>query len=137
MYIAEGFSYTMLNGALTGRRLQFEVNLTELWKAWCAIETPVDNSGSCLPNWAGRSTADGRCFQTNPATNQEGQVDCGKVQLCHFSMMCSCDLATASCTLRSNVPDVTFDISITSDGSSADGSEVGLGTNNVHFTKDP
>jgi hypothetical protein len=138
MYIAEGYSYSMQSGTLSGRRLQFEVNLWELWTAWCAIETPVDNSGSCLPNQGVMIDMPNKtCGQFNPATQAYVPVDCGKLMLC-FGFVCACDAATSSCTLSDMGRHLTFDVTITTDGSAADGSAGGLSIqNNVHFTKDP
>jgi hypothetical protein len=77
------------------------------------------------------------CGQFNPATQTYLPVDCGKLMLC-IGHVCACDVATSSCTLFDNGAPLMFDVTLSTDGSSADGSVAGLSVqNNVHFTKDP
>jgi hypothetical protein len=134
--MAQGFPYTIADGTLVGGRLRLTVQTGDLWTAWCAIETPVDGSGTCLPNWQGMSDAAGTmCAQLNPATNQYVPVDCGKFELCFFSRICACD--TTSCAVDLSYGNrVTFDVILTdTDGS---GSIAGLLMDrNVHLTRDP
>jgi hypothetical protein len=137
-YVAEGFSYSMLDATISGRRLQFRVGLWELWRDWCALQTPVDTSGGCLPNWGSMISGDGKsCALGNPNTGQYEPVDCGKLVLCGgISMTCRCDAGTSSCTVDESSGGITFDISMSA--GLADGSVAGLGTeHNAHFTKDP
>ncbi|HMF40398.1 MAG TPA: hypothetical protein VKQ32_06880 [Polyangia bacterium] len=128
-YIAEGYAYSMRNGTLVGSRLRFGVSLTDLWQGWCALQTPVAGSSSCLPNWGGMSSPSG-CALLNPATNQYVPVDCGKFDLCFLGMICRCD--ASGCQVQDYGISDMFDVSINNDR--ADGS---MDTHNVHFTKDP
>lgn len=145
-YVAEGYRYTMRNVMFSARRMQFSVAFWELWQGWCALQTPVPPQGSCdepvcpgtcLPNWGSMISADHmHCAQLNPATNQYEPVDCGKLALCQFGMACTCDPTT--CSVRDQGIQLTFDVSVSTDGAFADGSIVGqIVGHNVHFTKDP
>ena len=128
-YVAEGYAYPMHNGTLDGQRLRFGVDLQDLWRDWCALQTPLPGSSGCLPNWAGMATVD-TCAQTNPTTGEIVPVDCGKFGLCQLTMMCVCD--ASGCQLQDHGATMMFDISI--NNNRADGS---MDANNVHFTKDP
>ena len=138
-YVAEGYAYTMRDIAFNGRRMQFGVAYWELWQGWCALETPVPGTDSCLPNLGRMISADQmHCAQLNPATGEyDLVVDCGKLALCGAGgMACTCD-ATA-CSVRDQGIQLSFDLSVTSDGAFADGSVTGqIAGRNVHLTKDP
>ncbi|HEY7371214.1 MAG TPA: hypothetical protein VIF57_03480 [Polyangia bacterium] len=127
-YIAEGYAYTMRAGTMVGQRLRFGVSLSELWRDWCALQTPVPGASSCVPNWGAAFSSTG-CYQVDPATNQMVTIDCGKLSLCWSGMVCRCD-ASGCQTQDTNIN--MFDISINDDR--ADGS---MDTHNVHFTRDP
>jgi len=127
-YIAEGYAYTMRGGTLAGPRLRFGVSLTELWRDWCALQTPIPGAFSCVPNLGAAFTSTG-CYQTNPATNEMVTVDCGKLSLCWAGSVCQCDASGCQAQDGNNS---MFDISINNDR--ADGS---MDTHNVHFTRDP
>jgi len=134
-YVAEGYPYTMKNGTLSGQRLQFCVSLGELWKGWCALQTPAGSSGACVMNTGFMVDPSGTCALRNPATNQyDMPVDCGKLMLC-ASGVCLCNAATASCAVNDGDVQLRFDVTMTTDGR-ADGSTAGLTNHNVHFTKD-
>jgi hypothetical protein len=130
-YIAEGYAYPMQNGTLDGQRLRFGVSLRDLWRDWCALQTPIPGSSFCLPNWGGMYSPQTGCSQTNPATGQVVPVDCGKFSLCFSgSSVCICD--PSGCRAQDDYVDDMFDVSINNDR--ADGS---MDTHNIHFTKDP
>jgi cysteine-rich repeat protein len=139
-YWAEGFAYSMANGIFSPQRLRFVIQNFELWSGWCALQTPVDDSGMCLPNWGGSDspgygTVD-RCYQSNPANGQATLVDCGKLNLCVGSRVCLC--STTACVFDPNggTP-ASFDLAIS--GNTANGSVTGIigDRANVHFTQDP
>ena len=145
-HVAEGYTYTMRNVAFNGRRMQFGVGLWELWRDWCVLQTPVPPQGvcdepvcqgSCLPNWGSMISADQmHCAQLNPSTDQYEPVDCGKLTLCQFGMVCVCYGTT--CAVRDQGVQLSFDVSVTTDGAFADGSVDGrISPHNVHFTKNP
>jgi hypothetical protein len=74
------------------------------------------------------------CGLYDSATGQYVPVDCGKLALCRFGMVCVCD--TQMCTLSDGSSRITFDLTL--DELRASGSTSGqLGEHNVHFTKDP
>jgi hypothetical protein len=134
-YWAEGFSYSMVTGISSSQRLRFSVNNFELWSGWCALQTPVDGSGTCVPTNEESTMSTSQCSQQNPVTGQTTIVDCGKLYLCLFACRCS----TTSCTAADSAPALSFDIAITNNDAS--GSVNGnLGDNlvdhNVHFTQD-
>jgi hypothetical protein len=142
-YVSEGYAYTMRDVTLSARRMQFSVAYWELWQGWCALQTPVPPvgvcdepvcAGSCLPNTGSMISGDHmHCALWNSSTDQYDQpVDCGKLVLCQLSMACTCGLTT--CSVREQGIQLSFDLAVTSDGASADGSVAG---HNVHFTKDP
>ena len=125
----EGFSYSMVNGLSTPTRLRFTIRSFELWSGWCALQTPVQGSDMCLPNWGGAMT-NGQCSQTNPANGTTTIVDCGKLNLCLEVQVCVC--STVPCVVTPNAgPELSFDIAITNNDAS--GSVSG---HNVHFTQD-
>ena len=137
-YWAEGFAYSMANGIFSPQRLRFAIRNFELWSGWCALQTPVDDSGMCLPNWGGSSTGEGtssQCYQQNPANGQNTVVDCGKFNLCVVSRVCLC-VSTTACVFDPNggTP-ASFDLAIS--GNTANGSVTGIigDRANVHFTQ--
>jgi hypothetical protein len=132
-YVAEGFAYPMASAIGTPDRMRFEVHLTDLWRGWCALQTPVfsgtPNYYRCLPSWSGLESAN-TCSLTDPATNQSVPVDCGKFILC--ASTCSC--TSSACVPNEDLEDLSFDLSLTDTRS--DGSVVGyLGSHNVHLTR--
>ena len=129
-FVQEGYGYTVRNGTLAGSRLKVGVRLVELWTGWCALQTPVDSSGFCVHN--------------NPATGQDEPIDCAKLRLCEFDMVCRCDASAGTCavTIDGDYNDISFDVTVDVTAVRADGSVVGNlgdanGNYNVHFTKDP
>jgi cysteine-rich repeat protein len=139
-YWAEGFAYSMAKGTFSPERLRFTISNFELWSGWCALQTPVDDSGMCLPNWGGSSNpgsgTSSQCYQQNPANGQNTVVDCGKFNLCVVSRVCLC--STTACVFDPNggTP-ASFDLAIS--GTTANGSVTGIigDRANVHFTQDP
>jgi hypothetical protein len=108
--VYEGFRYTILAGNVTRDRVRFKVESHELWKEWCALQTPVplqDGSGGygCLPNLGWSSGPEG-CRIYDPNTGAERVVDCGKVQLCSFRV-CEC---TAQSCKATGYGDTVFDL---------------------------
>jgi hypothetical protein len=135
---SEGFAYSMTSGTFQPQRLRFTISNYQLWSGWCALQTPVDGTDGCLPNWGGSSMGDGanqQCWQQNPATGQNTPVNCEKWNLCTLSHVCLC--STTACVYDpSSGTTVSFDLAVT--GPAADGSVVGLISDraNVHFNLD-
>jgi hypothetical protein len=134
----EGFPFSMLNGKSTTNRLRFTMNGLEPWAGWCALQTPVDDSGFCLPNWGSfmNSTSNYCEMYSSDSPPKTITVDCGKLELCNHLMVCVC--SATSCTLNANGvgSGTTFDLAVAGDIASGSGM-VGGDTRNVHFTKDP
>jgi hypothetical protein len=133
-YLAEGFPFSMNGGTLVGNRLRFTMAQTEVWAGWCALQTPVDDSGGCLPNWP--SSADPVrhvCSLTNPQTGQVVTVNCNKFFMCGpLGGICSCAAGTCAVNLS---PEISFDMMVS--GDQVSGSVTGrLGDRNVHFARD-
>jgi hypothetical protein len=132
----EGFAYPMLRATQTGSRLQFGIGFWELWKDWCAIQTPAPGSTLCLSNryiMTPAPPADWtQCSYRVSDTGEDMPVDCGKVQLCVLSPACTCD--AVACAVVDRGVQISFDLAIT--GDRADGSTAGsLGDRLVHLTR--
>ncbi|HJX53152.1 MAG TPA: hypothetical protein VJ801_10335 [Polyangia bacterium] len=157
LYWAEGFAYSMVRGQSAFSGLEFSIQNNEFWSAWCALQTSVDASGTCLPNWQGAHIvgANGgadQCYQQDPANGRRTVVDCGKYDLCITNSVCMCsttpcvydpngmNVATFSLALPNNAATGT-DYGIANDpgNNTATGTVYGLFDNvaNVYFTQDP
>jgi hypothetical protein len=140
-YVAEGYSYPIHAGGMrTGQRLQFFIDLTDLWSGWCGLQTPpADGSPICVPGNGGMVSADRMsCAYSDSATGQLHPIDCGKYSLCAFDMVCFCGVGQPTCTTSAGHGDVMFDITIGDDSATASGSIAGvLGDHNIHLTPDP
>jgi len=119
----EGFEHTVISGTMSSARLQFALELREVWRAWCELQTPIadavnDGRYMCLPNANSGMLEDGTCHVA------ETPVDCCKLQLCH-SGSSGCQCTVSGCTVPLVEEGVHFDLKI--DGDNADGTVVGLG----------
>jgi hypothetical protein len=106
----EGFAHTLINGSVSGKRVKFQARLNELWKGWCALQTPYQLNDSdiymCLPGWAamtGSTSPDGGdaaagCVMIDPDKRQQVPVDCGKLDLCRNHVVCTCDATSCFAT---------------------------------------
>ncbi|HEY3819028.1 MAG TPA: hypothetical protein VGL81_17785 [Polyangiaceae bacterium] len=146
----EGFSFTVLGGSYAAPRLTLGLDLNELWKQWCQIQTTIYpwNNGAadggcgpllhyaCLPNGStqtGAVCSYTACDETAPTT-----VDCGKLALCGGMGPDPCTCTATSCTVATPTqPGITFDMQL--NAGALDGSETGIGNSvlNVHLTKQP
>jgi hypothetical protein len=137
-YLAEGFAYSMASAVYSPRRLQFGIRDAELWEGWCALQTPVPGSDMCVPNWSGGSVPgnpDRSCYQNDPTSGKRVFVDCARMELCFFELMCTCTTTACSPNLSFGAT-VTFDLAIS--GTDASGGTTGFVMGqNAHFTKDP
>ena len=117
----EGFDYTLKEGIFNATRLKGRMFGTELWSAWCALQTPYELPGGpghykCTPN--GDETWD---FANNVCIDAGIQFDCGKMQLCS-GPMCECDAEHCEGTFTDQ--SLLFDLKI--EGDQAHGSIEGL-----------
>ena len=134
--LIEGFSYSIVSGNLTSNRLRFGMVLLEPWAGWCSLQIPMDDSGSCLPNWGGFSSGDGTlCYISNPANGERVIVDCGKMSLCMENRICAC--SATRCVLDEPTPLPTIFDLVVSNGTANGSLAWSDGDHNVHFTKDP
>ena len=129
----EGFEYPIASASVSGARVLVTVELGTLWSLWCSLQMPVPSEpGSsvytCVPNTATVSEA-GACYLLDDAGTRT-RVDCGKLQLCHFDMVCSCD--ATSCRSQP-VHEITLDFHVV--GTNGDGSVTLTGLHNVHLVR--
>jgi hypothetical protein len=141
--LREGFPYPIYGAQVQTQRIQLGVNLTDLFAAWCAIETPIawqpapnfdpdagfpdagfpdagfpDDASyanyqasplpsssdggvspdvyGCLPNWQAVLGNPG-CFLVDPDGRFDA-VDCGKLDICRDSDICTCTATTCAIT---------------------------------------
>jgi hypothetical protein len=141
-YYAEGFAYSFGFAAWSPGLLQFGIRENELWSDWCAMQTPIDDSGICLPNWQGgrdfgTNGNPDRCYQRNPATREDITIDCNKYDLC---MLPVCKCSTTNCVYFDNSGAMfvlqMYDNTATGSVRQLIGSD-GLDSSTVHFTRDP
>ena len=45
----EGFSFSTVSGSFVSGRLRLAVDQNEIWKDWCALQTPNSSSTDCIP----------------------------------------------------------------------------------------
>jgi hypothetical protein len=100
-----GVAQTILNGNIDGQRVTFEVSPYEIYKSWCALQTPYEDEQTCgkywcLPNEAGGQSSPGTCYEVDPATNQNHNVPCDQFFLCNSFRVCDCD--ASGCTATQN-----------------------------------
>jgi hypothetical protein len=126
-----------MKASLDGQRLQFDIAPTEVWKAWCELQTPIldeANPGmiyNCVHNWG--FSFGSKCSQMDPNTHQEVPIDCGKLALCMAGGgVCGCTAQGCTASLE---PSVHFDMVVAVP--KADGSVAGLDSSvhNVHLAK--
>jgi hypothetical protein len=159
----EGFAFTALDGNYSAPRLRLQIQVTELWKKWCEIQTtiyPMYDEGvdggcdhllgyGCLPA-VGRPPGNFAGCEWASCSQGPTPIDCGKYALCGGGApgsICSC--TEASCTVVPSLPpqfsngpssSVSFDMQLQQgmlDGSIA-GIAAGLGGGqafNVHLKR--
>ena len=135
--LLEGFPYSMTTGSYSPDRIRFTIQINELWREWCALQIPIDDSGMCLPAWDGTVLATpgwGQCSQSNPTTGETVIIDCERFHLCQ-GPFCTCS-STACRVNESDSDAMSFDLAIS--GATASGSSSGRGSSRYfHFTKAP
>ena len=134
-YWAEGVAYTMTSGTFQPQRLRFTISSYQLWSGWCALQTPINGSDACVPNFGGASCFQDQCYEQDPATGQVTWIDAGKFNLCFMCHVCACS-TTACVSDPTGGQRASFDVALV--GPAADGSVIGLigERANVHFTLD-
>jgi hypothetical protein len=121
-----GFAFTIQGAIVANRRLQLEVVPTEVFAAWCALQTPVldevnstdeHQSYYCVNNWGGGGNAEG-CYEKDPDTGERQPIDCGKRALCLVGRACAC---TADGCSNSQGATATLDAALESEGDELEG----------------
>ena len=143
VYWAEGFAYSIVYGKAAPWQLQFAIQNNELWSDWCAEQTPVAGSSTCLPNWPGdhiigTNGSPDQCYQQDPANGRKTVVDCGKYDLCITYPVCAC--SAPACVLNPNSDQqAIFNLAIPDNSAIATGTVNGIAGPGapVHFTQDP
>jgi hypothetical protein len=159
----EGFLYPIHASSTAESRLQLGLDPSDIYAAWCALETPVlwwqyqstpdgglQNLYSCVPNWgtgpsglpdAGAGAGPG-CALFPPDGGAGVPIDCDKLFLCDEQRVCACTATT--CTARgvaANTPinqfPIDLDVTLDDTGTMLNGTlAMPNGTRlNVHFTK--
>lgn len=130
----EGFEYTLRAGDVTGDRVRFEVSSTELWKDWCALQSPIQSSSgyNCIPSGIfDVSQKPSSCAWHDPESGQWVAIDCAKLHLCMFGV-CQC---TANACQAKPENDISFDLD--HEGNALDGSVVlSAGVRNIRLDKE-
>lgn len=130
---ANSYPFTLVDGKLTGSRVQFIVVNDEIWDAWCVQQTPVRDTTilgqyGCIAN-VQYAYGNNECY-----VGMVGgpRVDCAQIDLCDYGGPCACN--ATQCYIQSG-EDARFDLSMQDDR--MDGSVAGLssGALNVHLTK--
>jgi hypothetical protein len=90
--VQPGVTYSIIQGAEADAVRHFRIAPNELWKDWCALQTPVPNAGSysCIGGDGGWSSDGVTCTITNPDGTQEHYPQ-AKCELCSFPGVCACD----------------------------------------------
>jgi len=137
----EGFGFTIVGGSFDGSsHVKVGVQTSELYKAWCALQTKTYPWGMglfhCVPNGTSGTLPDGGdggvCFVTDPMTMKDILYDCYKMRLCQGDL-CVCTQA-ACAVAQASGSDIAFDLILKS--STMDGTVGGgIGSHNVHFQK--
>jgi len=134
--IWEGYEYPIVEGSVSGARVQVAVDLGHLYEDWCRLQMPIpqDDSGmwwGCLPNTGGGSGPSG-CFYNDPDTDEPIGVDCGKFELCFGARVCECDATRCEASTGQRIE---FDFRV--DGDDAAGSVQLRDLHNVYVTRSP
>jgi hypothetical protein len=125
----EGFSYTMMNGQVSGSRLVFDIAPAEAWGSVCSAQTPFPGTHTCASTGWGAPDSSGKCLTT--LNCQDYLIDCAALFTCSYA--CRCD--DTHCFFDSSANLVHFDVAYRSPY--LDGSVAGLPGNpvfNVHFS---
>jgi hypothetical protein len=127
----EGYAYTLMNGKVTGTRIEFDVALNEIWQSYCSAQTPVPGKYACIWSEGGYTFDSGHCIGLDATGQQRTEVDCSLLAMCTGGG-CVCD--DTHCFADTRMYISHFDMTLRSpylDGSAYGNSFM---PNNVHFT---
>ena len=106
-------------GSKPGRARAHELSARQPWEGWCGLQPVYEDTVNpstygCLPNWPAMGSSgnlsSNACFVTDPVTNRNVSVNCGKLFLCAMARVCSCN--PARCVAAQNadtILELTFD----------------------------
>ena len=106
-----GVTYSIIQGAEVGGVLRFRVSTNELWKSWCALQTPVpqgDHYG-CVGGENGWSSDGVTCTVVNADGSKQTYPD-AKCNLCSGNPVCTCD--ATHCVESDNGTSIVFDLKV-------------------------
>jgi len=117
--LLNGFAFTILDGRSQDGRAHIELSARQPWEGWCGLQpvyadTVNPSTYGCLPNWPAMGSpanlASSACFVTDPATNRNVSVNCGKLFLCTMARVCSCNQARCIAAQNADtILELTFD----------------------------
>lgn len=94
--LRDDFVYPVHNPQVQADRIQVGINDMDFYAGWCALQTPVardpsspDSGYGCLPNLGSFFDGDATCGLID-ADGTRIPVDCGKLSMCNFLMVCTC-----------------------------------------------
>jgi hypothetical protein len=147
--LLEGFEFTVLHGTYAAQRLQVQIQSTELWDQWCALQTKIypqyaqADDGGCSATVTGYA-----CIPSSIASNPNTcelytcqqpagtSIDCGKLALCLDNgppagpQQFRCPCTATSCAVPvATTGDIAFDMQLAT--GSLNGSETGISTSSV------
>jgi hypothetical protein len=112
-------AYPVHETRIDSNRMRLEVDPHDLLRLWCQMQTPfpLDSSTGgpsfgCVPTGTilGDDINGQTCSQPDPATGEQGPIDCRKVYLCTKAGACVCD--STSCTSTSDPGRYPLDASL-------------------------
>jgi hypothetical protein len=112
----EGFAHTLHGATVSGKRVRFQTQSYEPFKAWCglqksSVKDPWNSTYTCLPSggwWQQDWTPDGgarACYMMD-SFGQRTPIDCGKAIECGQWQVCACNVT--GCTADTLYP-IDFD----------------------------
>lgn len=121
-FFYEGATYTLLEGVVRDNTVRFHVNSAELWKDWCALQTPYLHTLStsngiyqCMPDYQELHVApSGPTATPAPCTLDQASgpsilVDGGLCRIC-ASNICACNEAKCGANLIHAYPNPSFEL---------------------------
>lgn len=86
-----GVTYSIIQGAEADGVRHFRISANELWKDWCALQTPVKSVGgyACVDDYW--TTTDGAVCTVVKEDGSQRHYPYGKCDLCRNPGVCACD----------------------------------------------
>lgn len=139
-YFYDGATYTLTEGVVIGSSLRFVITTSELWKDWCALQTPYPYPYPNPPNYHCVPPANDYEYSPDAGTcrillddEPAREVGIAKCSLCGPSRVCIC--SRDACTAAPDYTDLAFEL--TFDGEQLTGKLVGKPANFTQTTDLP